>query len=363
MKRETRRKRFAVFASLFVAVAALFASPGFALIVPAENPPPPPPTPSATASTSERGVGVTVEEARDRIVNGNGDGRSDTRASDTAPTTPRYSYIWVPVSGFSGCGADISSGSSWSCAPNPESCEAGSGNRFAGAGDALTIGADTGSREPVEGVTQRGTRIDNEGDDTEDLGIRCARPGTPEYAAAPPIVVTMTLSDFARLPVNPLTPHAGPADGWLPVNMVNVLHTEPEPQELSTELLDTPVAVRATPASYHWDLGDGNTITTTNPGKPYPSEAISATYTQEGWYDITLTTTFSGQFSVNGGEWQDIDGTIEIASDPVPLYSKSLESRLVNGDLPVDEDEDPWIPERSPDTEGPQDPDASHRTL
>ncbi|MGO1896651.1 MAG: hypothetical protein ACTH1O_12530, partial [Brachybacterium sp.] len=84
---------------------------------------------------------------------------------------------------------------------------------------------------------------------------------------------------------------------------------------------------------------------------------------QEGWYDITLTTTFSGQFSVAGGEWQDIDGTIEVTSDPVPIYSKSLESRLVNGDVPVDEDEDPWIPERTPDTEGPQDPATTHREI
>ncbi|MFC0294265.1 hypothetical protein ACFFHZ_14350, partial [Brachybacterium muris] len=84
---------------------------------------------------------------------------------------------------------------------------------------------------------------------------------------------------------------------------------------------------------------------------------------QEGWYDITLTTTFAGQFSVDGGEWQDIDGTIEIASDPVPLFSKSLESRLVNPDIPVDEETDPWIPPRNPDTEGHRDPAATHREL
>lgn len=188
-------------------------------------------------------------------------------------------------------------------------------------------------------------------------------PGTPEFAEAAPVVITVTREDFARLPVKPLAAHAGPADGWLPVNMVNVLHTDPETQTLSTELLNTPVAIRATPISYHWDLGDGNTISTTNPGKPYPSETVSASYTQEGWYDITLTTTFSGQFSVNGGEWQDIDGTIEITSDPVPIYSKSLECRLVNGDVPVDENEDPWIPEHSPDTEGPKAPEAAHREL
>lgn len=227
----------------------------------------------------------------------------------------------------------------------------------------MQIGANSGTGDSVEGVTQRRIRVDNESGENVDLGFRCALPGTPEFAEAPPVVITVTREDFARLPVKPLQAHAGPVDGWLPVNMVNILHTNPETQELSTELLDTPVAIRATPVSYHWDLGDGNTITTTNPGNPYPAETVSATYTQEGWYDITLTTTFSGQFSVNGGDWQDIDGTIEIASDPVPIYSKSLESRLVNGDVPVDEDEDPWIPERSPDTEGPKDSGASHRKL
>src|SRR5699024_6693186 len=113
----------------------------------------------------------------------------------------------------------------------------------------------------------------------------------------------------------------------------------------------------------HWDLGDGNTITTNNPGEPYPSTEISATYTQEGWYDITLTTTFSGQFSVEGGPWQDIDGTIEVASEPIPLYSKSLESRLVDRDVPADEDQVPWIPTRTPQTDGPKDRDATDLEL
>ena len=320
-----------------------------------------PAAPSAEASTSDGGLDITAEEARDRIINGERleiPGKGSTTAP--SPKPPRYNYVWEPVSQFSGCGADLDGGS-WSCTPHPESCEAGTGSQFAGEGDALQIG--NVSTTPVEGVTQRGTRIDNETGETEDLGIRCALPGTPEYEEAPPVVITVTREDFARLPVEPLEPHAGPAEGWLPVNMVNVLYTEPENQLLTTELLGTPVAIRATPVSYDWDLGDGNTITTTNPGKPYPSEIVSATYAHEGWYDITLTTTFSGQFSVDGGEWQDIDGTIEVTSDPVPIYSKSLESRLVNGDVPIDEDEDPWIPERTADTEGPQDPNARHREI
>lgn len=338
--------------------------------------PDPAPTPEPTASSEptstgeDPGFGVGSERVEEDVIDRGDHQRESHQANSsvnnasTTPTPPRYQYIWTPVSEFSGCGADLTAdGGSWACTPHPESCEAGSGNQIAGRGDALTIGATTNPSRAVEGVTQRGTRVDTVTDERTDLGIRCALPGTPEFDEAPPVVITVTQSDFARMPVQPLTAHAGPPDGWLPVNMVNVLHTDPEPQLLDVELLDTPVTIRAVPVSYHWDLGDGNTITTTDPGEPYPSEAVTSTYTQEGWYDITLTTTFAGQFSVNGGPWQDIDGTIEIASDPVPLFSKSLESRLVDGDIPVDEEEDPWIPERTPDTEGPQDPEATHREI
>ena len=210
-------------------------------------------------------------------------------------------------------------------------------------------------------------RIDNRsGKFSEELlDFDCRRRGgaPAEGAGSKPVEITLTREDFESMPVEPMVASAGPPDGWLPVNMVNVLYAEGEAQMMDMELLDTPVQVRATPVLYDWDLGDGNTISTTNAGKPFPSEEVSATYRYEGWYDVTLTTTFSGEYSVDGGPWQTIDGTIEVASEPIGIFSKSLESRLVNPDVPVDEDEDPWIPERTAETEGRKDPDASHREL
>lgn len=216
-------------------------------------------------------------------------------------------------------------------------------------------------------VSTETVRVSADQSSEELLGFDCrARGGAPEAGggeAAEPVVITVSLRDFQAMPVEPLVASAGPEDGWLPVHMVNVLHTDDEMQSLATEVLGVPVEVRAVPVSFHWDLGDGSTITTSTAGAPYPSEEITAEYAFEGWYDVTLTTTFSGQFSVAGGEWQDIDGTIEVASDPVPIYSKSLESRLVDGAVPVDEEGDPWVPERTAETEGPQDPDATHREI
>ena len=279
-----------------------------------------------------------------------------------ASTTPAtyYTSRIVPSGGATTCVEDASG--TTNCTTDENSCASTTNYQV---GDDITVDPtaqatwDSGD----DMVLVQTILVDTEAGTETSQGYQCVPRSEADEVTEEPVTITVTLSDFKSMPVEPLQPNAGPVEGWLPVHMTNVLHTDPEAQELSTELLDTPVAIRATPESYHWDLGDGNTITTTNPGDPFPSETVSATYSQEGWYDITLTTTFSGQFSVDGGEWQDIEGTIEIASDPVPIYSKSLESNLVNSDAPLDEDGDPWLPARTAETEGPQDPDAQHRTI
>lgn len=218
------------------------------------------------------------------------------------------------------------------------------------------------------GMTET-VRVDGQARTEELVNLGCSNLGPASSGdeggseSEEPVVISVSLEEFARMPVEPLVANAGPPDGWVPVNMVNVLYAEAEEQILDVEIIGTPVQVRATPVAYHWDLGDGNTINTDKPGEPYPSEQVSSEYTYEGWYDITLTTTFEGEFSVNGGEWQPIDGTIEVASEPIEIFAKSFESRLVNPEVPVDEEKDPYVPERTPDTEGPQDPEARHREI
>ena len=110
-------------------------------------------------------------------------------------------------------------------------------------------------------------RIDNRsGNASEELlDFDCRRRGgaPAEGSGSEPVVITLTREDFESMPVEPLVASAGPADGWLPVNMVNVLYAEGEAQMMDMELLDTPVQVRATPVLYDWDLWGGNTISTT----------------------------------------------------------------------------------------------------
>ncbi|MDO5661860.1 MAG: PKD domain-containing protein [Brachybacterium sp.] len=212
----------------------------------------------------------------------------------------------------------------------------------------------------------RGTSIDTATGERADLGRSCYAPSeatTAAFAApaaeAEVIEVVVTQQDFAALPIEPAVPNVGPPAGYLPVNMDLIVYAEAEEQTLQTTLLDTPVAVRAIPVSYHWDFGDGNTLTTDDPGRPHPHKDVTARYSSDGWYDVTLTTTYRGEYSVDGGAWQDIDGSVDVPSAPVAIYSRSLESRLVNPDR--DHHDEHQVPDRSPATEGRSDPNPTHR--
>ncbi len=257
------------------------------------------------------------------------------------------------------------------CRYDAKSCEAAYSAPFKGTAVDVFYkdqGRWSGKKDPKK-QTQRGTRITPHGGTQQDLGFRCVTMSPGKVPGKATVVVRVTQRDFASLPVKALDATAGPPGGWLPVNMINVLHASPDVQTLETTLLGQQVTIRAIPVKYHWDLGDGNTITTTKPGKPYPSKQISSTYRYEGWYDVTLTTTFVGQYSLAGGPWQDIQGTIEKTSDPVEIYSKSMTSRLHNPENqdkdggPVADSNEEWLPPRTLETEGPKDKKARHRTI
>ncbi len=224
--------------------------------------------------------------------------------------------------------------------------------------------ADAATGGDAAWTAQSGTETDRRTGASSNLGFRCVdvngNPVTPDGA---PIVITVTQQDFASLPVQPAVAHAGPSVGYLPVGMDLIVYAEATEQTLDTTLLATPVRVRATPVRYHWDFGDGNSLDTSKAGRPYPSRDVTSQYAHEGWYDITLTTTYSGQFSVNGGAWQDIDGTITVDSEPVAIYSRSFESHLIDPSTAPDDAGTLELPPRTPDTEGPRAESPRHRTV
>jgi hypothetical protein len=137
--------------------------------------------------------------------------------------------------------------------------------------------------------------------------------------------------------LNPASPQINmqPPNGWAYASMPTVVYVEDQPLIHTATILGINVQIRATPQSFAWNWGDGNETTTTDPGQPYPDYTVSYTYEHfEGDVAVELTTTWSGEYSVDGGAtWNAIVGTISTSPDPIPLTIHNPKSRLVDCDL------------------------------
>ncbi len=154
-------------------------------------------------------------------------------------------------------------------------------------------------------------------------GVLCLPTTTDPTDPTTPPVPVVTLADFQSLPLPAAVPAIQPTGGEALIRMRTNTYVDPTsttPRTYDLTLLDTPVQVRATPTTYTWDYGDGtDPVTTTDPGAPYPDLTTWHTYTHTGTVQITLTTTYTGEYSVAGGPWQNIPGTAQITSTPQQL--------------------------------------------
>lgn len=134
--------------------------------------------------------------------------------------------------------------------------------------------------------------------------------------------VTLTTHDFDTFPITAATPHQERAPHTLKNYNTN-FWADPNPQEFTRTINGQNVVLRATPVSYTFDYGDGATLGPI----PYPGYQLgtdvwdqptdtSHRYTDPGDYHFALTTTYRGEYSVEGGPWQVIDGTVSRTSDP-----------------------------------------------
>jgi len=167
-----------------------------------------------------------------------------------------------------------------------------------------------------------------------------ARPGAGQWALTSSRCLTadqvpgravpaLTAADFRRLPLPAGRVIIEPGNGQTLINIeTNVIAQAPQ-ATLTTTLLGLPVRVRATAVTYHWAFGDGGTLTTSDPGAHYPDLRTTHTYLDPGRYAVTLTTTYTGEYSVAGGPWLPVDGTAQVASPPVQLTAYAAHSVLI----------------------------------
>ncbi|MFW6772653.1 PKD domain-containing protein [Nocardioides sp. CPCC 205120] len=138
-------------------------------------------------------------------------------------------------------------------------------------------------------------------------------------AAAPVITPALVLQAFQSVPLPETVLTIQPPDGLTLVNFDTNFYTEAAPFTTTVTLLGQAVELDITPTSYTWNYGDGTTVTTSTPGAPYPDLEVTHRYQQAGSYQVTVTTTWSARYRVNGGPWLDVAGTVTMPSAPVPL--------------------------------------------
>ena|GEM_PF-4932934 len=125
-----------------------------------------------------------------------------------------------------------------------------------------------------------------------------------------------------------------PDTGRVYATVPTIAVAEDAPRYHSATILGAAVEIRATPASFTWNWGDGEVTTTADPGAPYPDATVTHAYGRAlDEATVVLSTTWSGEYRIASGEWADFDSTITTTSPAITLEVLHPRTRLVDGPL------------------------------
>jgi len=127
-------------------------------------------------------------------------------------------------------------------------------------------------------------------------------------------------------------PSFQPADGGI-VNLPTIFAAG-EPEQIETEPFDVlgfSVTVTAT-AQWEWTFDEGVTQTFDVPGGVYPDDSVSYEYASTGERSVTVTTSWTAEFTVDGqGPFAVPGPAITKTAGPVTVPVREARSQLVGG--------------------------------
>ncbi len=160
-------------------------------------------------------------------------------------------------------------------------------------------------------------------------GVECRAgtdPGVPTTAQAADYV----RREFQRLVVISGTTRVDPQARSL-VNIDTIFSTDRVAAEAlpAVSLLGHRVVITVTPSQYAWDFGDGSpTLRTTVPGRPLEKD-VTHVYEAPGRFGAHVTITWTGTFTIDGGEPLTIAGTATTTGPTTPVQIVTARSELV----------------------------------
>jgi len=154
-------------------------------------------------------------------------------------------------------------------------------------------------------------------------GLTCIYSAKPENILDR--IAGRIVSDFRNQPVNAGSVRMQPSRHTLIGAHTNI-YAEAAEQTFDIQILGQAVRIEATPIEYTWTYGDGSTLgPVAVPGGPLPQDRwgeqtpTSHVYKDTGDFQVSLTTTFSGTYSVNGGPPVPIPGNGSFTAAPAGI--------------------------------------------
>lgn len=130
---------------------------------------------------------------------------------------------------------------------------------------------------------------------------------------------------FESLPINAGTVVAQPSPNTLRGAETN-FYTDASEQKFDVTMLGQNVRVVATPVQYTWNYGDGMVFgPQSSMGGPLPQDRwgektrTSHVYADTGDFQVVLTASFQGTYSVNNGPPLPIPGQGQFSAPPAPI--------------------------------------------
>ncbi|WP_232023046.1 zinc transporter [Actinomyces viscosus] len=216
--------------------------------------------------------------------------------------------------------ASIAGHASRSVTSNPESEDTGSGS----SGDGVTTQYEDSSTWDEQPHQECSTEKDENGLAKYACNLanlsRPSQPQEPADGGGGPRTITVTTRQAATLIAQGSGITRQPPGPRVIISKAFIVYTDPSPRYQTTTILGTAVEVEFTPTSYTWDWGDGTTLTTTDPGHPYPHQSVTHYYQHTATaVTTTLTTTWTTRYRPQGETtWRTIDGTITTTETSTP---------------------------------------------
>jgi len=162
-------------------------------------------------------------------------------------------------------------------------------------------------------------------DGARDVGDVCV----PEQAAQVDLAA-VAAKEFKRIGWPASTLVVQPPGGRTLVNLETIFYTtNARPITQTVTVAGQRLEIEATPTSYRWIFGDGESATTSSPGHAYPDQDVTHTYREVAAVSARVDTVYSGRYRVADGDWQTIAATVTVAGAAQELSVVEAKPKLV----------------------------------